>query len=397
MEKKPLSGIRVLDMTQFLSGPFCTLTLADLGAEVIKIERPGLGDPTRTDIPTKDGTSAMYISCNRGKKSVALDLKNPAHKQVYLELVGKCDVVVENFKPGTMQRLGLAYETLCAQKPDLIYLAISGYGQTGPYRERGALDIAIQAMSGFMSITGEKDGLPTKSGASLADVVSGIYGVIGVLSALLWREQTGEGQYVDIAMLDAVVGSIMQNSIARYCLSGVVPHPQGNRHPASAPFQEFDTADGSIVVCCPTNAQFESLMEGLGHREVYEDPLFRDTESRYAHKDELAQVLSPIIRERSTREMAEMMERRKLSFGEINTVDMVVDNEQIRARDMLVEVEDRRAGRFDTIGFPIKMDCAKPEKRYRAPTLGEDTEDVLRTLLGMEQQDIDALLAPYRS
>lgn len=396
MDKKPLSGIRVLDLTQFLSGPFCTLTLADLGAEVIKVERPHMGDSTRTDIPTKDGTSAMYISCNRGKKSIVLDLKALAHKELFLRLAAECDVVVENFKPGTMQRLGLSYETLREIRPDLIYLAISGYGQTGPYQSRGALDIAIQAMSGFMSITGEKDGKPIKSGASLADVVAGLYGVISVLSAVIWRGQTGKGQYIDVSMLDAMVGSVMQNAIGRYSLSGVVPHPQGNRHPASAPFQEFSTRDGSLVVCCPTNAQFKSLMEGLGHLEVYEDPMFHDTEERYANKNALSDVLSPIIAEWSTQEMAEMMEKRGLSFGEINTVDAVAKNVQLQARDMIVEVEEARAGRFTTAGFPVKMECVPTQKLYRAPALGEDTGSVLRDLLGMGQAQIDELYMAYR-
>lgn len=387
MKDKPLSNIRVLDMTQFLSGPFCTLTLADLGAEIIKIERP-TGDPTRTDIPTRDGTSAMYISCNRSKKSVVLNLKDAAQKKLFLQLLEKCDIVVENFKPGTMDRLGVGYKTLKRIKPDLIYLAISGYGQTGPYKSRGALDIAIQAMSGFMSITGEKGGRPTKSGASLADIMAGVYGVVGVLSALIWREKTGEGQYIDISMLDTMAASVMQNSIARYCLSGVVPHPQGNRHPASAPFQEFATRNGSIVVCCPTNAQFKSLMEGLGRMDIYEDPMFHDTEPRYANKDALSDLLSPIIAAWSTEEMASMMEERGLSFGEINTVDAVVQNVQLRERGMVIQVTDAHAGEFTTIGFPIKMDCAPTQAHYHAPMLGEDTADVLQRLLGLSAQDL---------
>lgn len=396
MQGKPLEGIRVLDVTQFLSGPFCTMTLANLGAEVIKVERPGIGDATRTDIPTRSGTSAMYVSCNQGKKSMILDLKNPAHKEIFLQLVEKSDVVAENFKPGTMEKLGLHYEKLRERKKDIIYLAISGYGQTGPYKYRGALDIAIQAMSGFMSITGEKNGKPSKSGASLADVVSGLYGVIGVLAAVINRSNTGEGQYLDVAMMDVMAASIMQNSIARYCLNDVVPKPQGNRHPASAPFQEFDTEDGSIVICCPTNAQFKSLMEGLGHAKVYEDELFHDTEMRYAHKDELAEVLTPIIAAWKTERLAKMMEERGLSFGEINSIDAVVNNEQLKARNMIVHVEEKNAGQFRTTGFPIKMDCLPDETDRRVPALGEDTEQILEKLLDIEKKTVDELLAGYR-
>ncbi len=385
---KPLEGIRILDLTQFLSGPFCTLTLHDLGAEVIKIEKPGTGDSTRTDTPTRGTTSAMYISCNRGKKSVELNLKEEKQKQLFLELVKVSDVVVENFKPGTMKKLGLDYEQLKLVKPDLIYLAISGYGQTGPYSARGALDIAIQAMSGFMSVTGERGGKPTKSGTSLADVVAGLYGVIGVLSALTYRQRTGEGQFVDVAMLDAMAGSIMQNAIARYRLSGVVPHPQGNRHPASSPFQEFATKDGSIMVCCPTNAQFKSLMEGLGHMEIYNDPRFTDTHERYANKDLLEQELNPLFAAQTTKEIADMMAGRGLAFGEINHVDDVADNEQLSARNMYIDVVDDKEGLFHTVGFPVKMDCVTVEKEQKAPWLGENTYEVFSSILGMEDEAI---------
>lgn len=388
---KPLEGIRILDLTQFLSGPFCTLTLLDLGAEVIKIERPGTGDNTRTDTPTRGTTSAMYISCNRGKKSIALNLKDEKQKDIFRALVKTADVVVENFKPGTMKRMGLDYEALRQIKPDIIYLAISGYGQTGPYSARGALDIAIQAMSGFMSVTGERGGKPTKSGTSLADVVAGLYGVIGVQAALLHRAATGEGQFVDVAMLDAMVGSIMQNSIARYNLNGIVPHPQGNRHPASSPFQEFATKDGSIMVCCPTNVQFKSLMEGLGHMEIYENPMFTDTEERYANKDALEKELQPIFAAMTTREVADMMSARALAFGEINGVDAVADNEQLRARDMYIDVEDSKEGLFHTVGFPIKMDCVPLDKKFHAPCLGENTHDVVCGMLGMSEDEYNEI------
>ena len=304
---RPLEGIRILDLTQFVAGPLCTLTLCDLGAEVIKIERPGFGDDTRNETPARNGTSAKFISCNRGKKSIELNLKDPRQKEIFIHLVKKSDVVVENYKPGTMKKFGLDYEVLKEIKPDIIYAAISGFGQTGPYSSRGALDIAIQAMSGFMSITGEKGGKPVKAGTSIADVVAGLYGVIGVLAALQNRANTGEGQFVDVAMLDSMAASVMVNEIARYNTNGIVPVPQGNRHAASAPFQEFATKDGSIMVCCPTNAQFKTLMEALGHPEIYEDPRFKEQQERYQNKDELEEAMQPVFSELTTAEVAKVM------------------------------------------------------------------------------------------
>lgn len=385
---RPLEGIRVLDLTQFVSGPMCTLTLSDLGAEVIKIERLGVGDDTRNETPSRGGTSAKFISCNRGKKSIELNLKDERHKEIFRSLVKKADVVVENYKPGTMKKFGLDYEALKTVKPDIIYAAISGFGQTGPYSSRGALDIAVQAMSGFMSITGEKDGKPVKAGTSVADVVAGLYGAIGVLSALQYRAKTGEGQFVDIAMLDSMVASVMVNEIARYNTNGIVPVPQGNRHAISAPFQEFGTKDGSIMVCCPTNPQFKTLMEALGHPEVYEDPRFKEQKERFQNKDELQDAMQPIFDQMTTAEAAKLMAAHGLPFGEINKVNDVAKNEQLQARDMFIDVEDSTAGTFRTVGFPLKMQSMPYQPSFRSPGLGEDTHDVLSELLGMSDEEI---------
>lgn len=385
---KPLEGILVLDLTQFVSGPMCTLTLCDLGAEVIKIERLGFGDDTRNETPSRKGTSAKFISCNRGKKSVELNLKDDRHKEIFRNLVKKADVVVENYKPGTMKKFGLDYEALKAIKPDLIYAAISGFGQTGPYSSRGALDIAVQAMSGFMSLTGEKGGKPVKAGTSVADVVAGLYGAIGVLAALQYRAKTGQGQFVDVAMLDSMVASVMVNEIARYNTNGIVPVPQGNRHAVSAPFQEFATKDGSIMVCCPTNAQFKTLMEALGHPEVYEDIRFKESRERYQNKDELEEAMQPIFAGLTTAEAAQIMAAYGLPFGEINRVDAVAQNEQLQARDMFIEVEDSTAGVFRTVGFPLKMQSTPYQPCFHSPGLGEDTHAVLKNLLGMSDDEI---------
>ena len=385
---RPLEGIRILDLTQFVAGPMCTLTLCDLGAEVIKIERPGFGDDTRNETPARNGTSAKFISCNRGKKSIELNLKDPRQKEIFIGLVKKSDVVVENYKPGTMKKFGLDYEALREIKPDIIYAAISGFGQTGPYSSRGALDIAVQAMSGFMSITGEKNGKPVKAGTSVADVVAGLYGAIGVLAALQHKAHTGEGQFVDVAMLDAMAASVMVNEIARYNTNGIVPVPQGNRHVVSAPFQEFATKDGSIMVCCPTNAQFKTLMEALGHTEIYEDPRFKNQQERYQNKDELEKVMQPVFAELTTAEVAAVMAKNGLPFGEINQVSDVAKNEQLIARDMFIDVEDSKAGSYRTVGFPLKMQSMPYQPVFRSPVLGEDTHDVLSQLLDMSDEEI---------
>ena len=391
MNIRPLDGIRVVDLTQFLSGPFSTHILGDLGAEIIKIERPPFGDNTRTDIPTKAGSSAMYAAVNRGKKSIALNLKKPEHKAILIELIKTADVLVENFKPGALKRMNLDYGEVRKIKEDIIYLSISGYGQTGPYSERGALDISIQAQSGFMSTTGPKGGEPTKAGPSLSDTVAGFYGVIAVMAAIMYKEKTGKGQYLDVSMLDCMMSSIMLVPYARYKLNGVIPRPQGNRHPASTPFQMFETADGSVVVCCPTNDQFRSLMEGLGHLEIYNDSRFTDTKERYPNKDQLEEVLVPIFKEWKTKDIVSMMTERKLPFGQIKNMEELCSDEQLLSRNVFVPVYDDLAGRFDSCAFPVKMSEIEYPTSYHSPQIGEDTYTILKNILGKSEEEIKAL------
>ena len=390
MSVRPLSGIRIVDLTHYLAGPFCTCLLGDLGAEIIKIEH-GNGDATRNDRPSVNGTSGQYMSTNRGKKSVALNLKDEAHRKVFFDLVKTADVVTENYKPGTAKKLGVDYESLKAIKPDLIYVSISGYGQTGPYSKRAALDIAIQATSGFMSTTGLKDGAPTKAGASVGDVTSGVMGVVGVLSALMYKNKTGKGQYVDVAMLDCMVGTAMSCAVGRYAVNGEIPRPLGNRHPSSAPFQEFATKDGSIVICCPTDVQFKSLMEGLGRMDVYEDPRFTCSTERYGNALLLGDVLSPIIAEWTKKDLCDMLAGRGLAFGEINNVADLLENEQLDARGLFVDVEDSAAGHFKMTGFPLKMSECEFPREYHSPSMGEHTREVLQSVLGMSDAECDAI------
>ena len=387
---KPLEGIRVLDLTQFLAGPFCTTILHDLGAEVIKVENPPKGDNTRTVVPAAEGTSPFFISINRGKKSLCLNLKKDSHKEIFFKLLNHCDVVVENYKPGTAAKLGISYQDVCKVKPDIVYLSISGYGQTGPYSPRAALDTAIQAASGIMSITGPLDGEPTRCGASVSDTVAGLYGVVGVVSALYHRKETGKGQYIDVAMLDSSL-SIMETNLAIYMRTGKVPKPIGNRHVGSAPFQPYNTSDGSIFVCCPTNPQFHTLAKALGCPELISDERFLDEADRLKNIDALNEVLSSRFGGMTTAEAGAIMFRNDLAYSDINTFDKVVENEQVRARKMIVDVFDAKAGKFRAVGSPIKFSSFEAQTEYVSSQVGENGEDILRGLLGMTGEEIGNL------
>jgi len=373
---KPLEGVKVLDFTQFLSGPICTMIMADMGAEVIKLERPLTGDMTRYSPPGKDGASTYFISCNRGKKSVLMDLKDERQKVLFFEMVKDADVLVENYKPGTMEKFGCGYEVLKEMNPQLIYTAISGYGQDGPWSKKGGLDLVIQAVSGLMSITGERGGEPQRCGTSVADITAGLYGAIGIMTALYSREKTGKGEYIDVSMLDATV-SVLESAIARYCLTGKVPAPIGNRHPAGAPFQPFPTKDGSVFICCPADEQWQRLCDVLEHPEWKEDARFFTTASRYKHEGELEKLINAVTKEWNSQELCEVLENNNIVNGQINTIDKVVEHEQIKARRMMVEVEYPGSGSFRTTGSPLKMAGMEPQTKFKAAALGADTFTVL--------------------
>lgn len=390
---KPLEGIKVLDLTQFLSGPYCTMILADMGAEVIKLERPLTGDLTRYSPPGRDGGSTYFVGCNRGKKSVLINLKDPKQREVFLTMVSKADVVVENYKPGTMEKFGCGYDPLKEINPKLIYTAISGFGQTGPLRAKGGLDLVIQAMSGLMSVTGERGGEPLKCGISVGDLVSGIYGALATMIALFHRERTGEGCYADISMLDSVI-SIMDSGISKYCLTGELPKRIGNRHPNGAPFQPFDTSDGQVFVCCPADEQWQSLALGLGRKDLAEDKRFLTTALRTANEPALEALLIEEIGKWTTKDLTEMLDRNNVVYGQIKNVKEVVEDPQVIARNMIVETEFPGAGVFRTSGSPLKMSIVEEQTRYTAPELGADTEAVLKELGGLEASEIEEMYAP---
>ena len=338
-DSKPLAGIKVLDFTQFLSGPFCTMMMADMGAEVIKLEHPPLGDPTRYVFPGKGGLTTSFGSPNRGKKTVMMDLKNEDQKKLFFEMLKDADIVIDNFKPGTMQKMGCGYEVLKEIKPDIIMTEISGFGTTGPMRNRAAYDMIIQAYSGLISVTGEKGGTPVRTGASMGDVVGGLGACIATLMALYRRTQTGEGAYIDMAMLDTLF-TTLEAPVARYSITGVVPEPFGNRHPQSAPFQPFKVKGGSLVfIGCSTDEHWQKLCEVIGIPEVAFDERFATMANRQKNIEEMDKTISDVLINWERDDLVKVLDDAKLVYGELQTIPEVMECEQIKARHMMCEVE----------------------------------------------------------
>ncbi len=386
----PLIDLRVLDVTRVLAGPFAGMMLADLGAEVIKVERPGQGDDARAFGPFVNGVSTYFASVNRGKKSLTLDLKQPAGRDLFLRLAEKADVVIENFRPGVMARLGLGCDVLRERNPRLVYAACSGFGQSGPYRDRPAYDAVIQAMGGIMSITGQEGGPAARVGASIADITAALCTVIGVLAALHARERSGEGQLVDVAMLDCQVG-ILENAIARYFASGVAPTRLGTRHPSITPFQAFDTADGQLVLACGNDRLWETFCRVIGRQEMLADERFASNALRTQHHAQLEPLLAAVLRQRTTAEWLGELERAGIPCGPIHTIADLARDPQVAAREMIQEVIDPVAGPMHMAGVPIKLSATPGAIAGPAPALGQHTDDVLRAHLGLDDAEITQL------
>ena len=332
-----LSGIRVLDCTRVLAGPYATMVLADLGADVVKVEEPTRGDEARDVGPFIGRPSAYFISLNRGKKSLTLNLKEPDGRQIFIELAAKADVVVENFRPGTMERLGLGYETLRERNPRLIYAACSGFGQTGPLAGRAAYDIVIQGMGGVMSITGTPGGEPVRVGVSIGDITAAFFTVIGILAALQARERTGEGQLVDVGMLDSQV-AILENAIIRFTTTGEVPQPLGTRHPSIAPFEAFPAKDGHVIFAVGT-AHWGAFCRALGRADLVNEERFATNALRAENVEELRALIAEVSPEKTVAEWIAVMEDSGVPCGPINTIEEIASHIQVAAREMLVEVE----------------------------------------------------------
>lgn len=376
----PLSDITVVDLTRVLAGPYCTMVLADLGARVIKVEPRETGDDSRHFGPFAGGKSAYFMSVNRGKESIALDLKADGDRRIFEALLERADVLVENFRSGTMDRLGYGWEVLHARHPWLIYAAVSGFGRTGPYAERPAYDMVVQAMGGIMSLTGHPGTPPTRVGTSIGDITAGLFAAVGVNAALYHRASTGEGKLVDVAMLDGQV-AVLENAIARFAATGEVPQPLGARHPSITPFDAFATADGYVIAAAGNDALFAKLCDVLGRPDLTGNPLFASNADRTAHHAALKDELEAVFRTRSVAHWLAAMEAAGIPCGPINSVDKVLADPQVQARTMVVTADDPEAGRVIMAGNPIKMPpFPDPADRPPAPDLDANREHLLKEL-----------------
>ncbi|MEO5694739.1 MAG: CaiB/BaiF CoA-transferase family protein [Usitatibacter sp.] len=390
----PLAGIRVLDLSRILAGPWCTQVLADLGAEVIKVERPGAGDDTRAWGPpflkAKDGTdttdSAYFASTNRGKQSITLDISTPEGQEIARDLAAKCDVFVENYKFGDMERYGLDYGRLAAANPRLVYCSVTGFGQTGPYRTRAGYDFMIQAMGGLMSITGERDDLPgggpQKAGVPIADLMTGMYAAVAILGALRERDASGLGQHIDMALLDAQVAWLMNHNL-NYFVSGNVPKRWGNAHPNLTPYQAFATKDGNLILAIGNDSQFRKFcgVAGLG---IASEPRFVDNRSRLANRDALVAIIAKSMRAKTTAEWMAALEAEGVPCGPINAIDQVFADPQVIHRGLRLDLPHAASGTVPQVANPIRYSRTPIEYRSGPPVLGEHTQSVMQKNLGFD-------------
>ena len=386
----PLNGIKVLDLTRVLAGPYATMLLGDLGADVIKIEQPGTGDESRNFGPFKNGFSLYFMSVNRGKRSLTLNLKSERGKAVFKQLLAHTDILVENFRPGTMKKLGLDYDALKASHPSLIYAACSGFGQTGPYAEYGAYDMIIQGMGGIISITGEPNGPPVRVGTSISDITAALFTTIGILSALHHRNQTGKGQFVDVAMLDSLV-AVLENAVVRYFATGEPPKPLGARHPAITPFEAFASADGHVIIALGNDTLWAKFCEHVNRADLISDKRFQTNADRTENHSELFPILSEIMSQRTTDDWIDALGKIGVPCGPINATDKVVNHPQVQAREMITRVAHQITGEVEVPGVPIKLSETPGDVDAPAPSLGEHTAEVLTSVLKMQPKEVERL------
>jgi crotonobetainyl-CoA:carnitine CoA-transferase CaiB-like acyl-CoA transferase len=376
----PLAGVTVLDLTRVLSGPYCTMLLADMGARVIKIEQPGRGDDTRAwGPPFINGESTYFLSINRNKESVALDFKRPEGRRVLDALIARADVVVENFRPGVLARLGLDYSTLAAAHPRLIYASLSGYGQNGPRALEPGYDAVLQGEGGLMSITGAADGPPYRLGVAVVDIVAGMFAAQGILLALLARHTTGKGQQVDVSMLDSVAALLTYQAGIVFA-DGQSPGRMGNRHPSIAPYDTFDTADGPLVVAVGNDEQWRRLCEAAGVQSLASDSRFATNGARVEHYDTLESLLAPVFAKRTRAEWTTLLVGAGVPCGPVRSVAEALADPQLQAREMLVRAMHATAGDLTLLGVPIKLSETPGGVRTAPPTLGQHTKAVLEEL-----------------
>ncbi len=389
--KMPLEDVKILDLSHALAGPFCSTMLGDFGAQVIKVEVPAVGDISRAWGPPFYNTeTAYFVSLHRNKKSIEIDLKKGAGKELFFRLVDVCDVVLENFRVGTLQKLGIDYEKARARNPGIIYCSVSGFGQTGPYRDRAALDLIVQAESGMISITGEPGGRGVRCGVSIADLTAGLYAAFGIMNALRVKEKTGKGQYVDVSMLEGQLG-LLQGTIGAYLADGVAPEPMGTAYKALLPYQTFRTKTKDLALAVGSDRLWRIFCPIMGLEALMDDPRFATNAARVKNREALIAMLQEVFLTKAYEEWEELLLEHGIPVGAINTIDQVVGHPQIKARGMIVESDHPVAGNVKIVGVPVKLSETPGAVREPAPLLGQHTDEVLQTYLGMPEAEIAAL------
>lgn len=386
-----LDGIRIIDFSKALAGPYCTMLLADMGAEVIKVEMPGSGDDSRGwGPPFIEGEAAYFLSVNRNKKSITLNLKDEKAKQLALKIISKADVVLESNRPGVMTKLGLDYETVKKSNPGIIYCSISGFGQTGPYSKRPGFDQVIQGYGGIMGLTGEKGGGPLKVGIAVTDIATGMFAATGILTALYHRERTGQGQMVDASMLDGQV-SWLTYQAGRYLASGNVPERLGSAHPLIVPYQDFEASDGFINIAAGNDNLWKKMCDVIGlPKETAEAPKFATNAKRVENREAVVKIVSEKIKTRTMQEWLDLLNEAGIPCGPIYTVDQIFEDPQVLARDMLVELDHPKCGKIQVTGAPVKLSETPAAIKTHPPMLGEHNSEILQEL-GLSAREIEAL------
>ena len=396
---KPLEGIRVLDLSRILAGPYCSMLLADMGAEVIKVERPGKGDDTRAfGPPFIEGESAYFLSINRGKKSITINFKKDEGREIIYRLIKKSDILLENFRPGTLDKIGLGYKDIEKINPQIIYASISGFGQSGPERLKAGYDLTVQGMGGIMSLTGDPSGPPYKVGTSISDILAGIYACQGILLALIARNKNGKGQKVDVSMLDCQV-SLLTYQAGIYFATGLVPKRKGNQHPTICPYETFKASDEYINIAigndklwqkfCDVLAPLEkNSLTGLGLKEIKDDPKFSSNPKRVENRDKLFLIIGKIIREKKAQEWLKIFDDEGIPAGPILSVDKVLSHPQVLAQEMVVEVNHPKSGKIKLTGIPVKLSATPGSIDKPPPLLGEHNDEVLSNILGYSKEEI---------
>lgn len=385
----PLDGVKVLDISRVLTGPFCTMLLGDLGADVIKIEIPGKGDETREwGPPFVEGESSYYLSINRNKRSLTLDLKSPKGREILLKLASKCDVIIENFLPGTVERLGIDYKAVRQVNPEIIYCSISGFGQDGPFKSVPAYDLMMQGMGGLMSITGEQNGDPVRIGVALIDIGAGMYAALGIISALMVKKETGKGQYVDVSLMDTET-SWLTYMATNYFATGKDPVRMGSAHPTIVPYQAYAAKDQHFVLAVGNDAIWQRFCDAVG-LTVTNDPRFATNSMRVKNREILNQILHELFKQKNAHEWIDLLQAARVPCGLVNSISQVVNHPQTQHRQMIVEMEHPKAGKIKVLGNPIKLSRTPPQYKLHPPLLGQHSEEILKEL-GFTDEDISKL------